>query len=190
MAYRGAPQRRIATWPGRIVAWTGRIVARTRAPLRVVPRVVPQPLRALPITVSQAPSGRIIGARHRIAARERASLCRVVGTVPSCLAPWSQYTLVYCDTMPSLSSSNSHNTISVLRYNSAAQLPLSHNTLQILQYNQPTKLYCNTISSQANRLLLLYNECPAIQFSAYLQYTFTPLAATKSQYNTLYCNTI
>ena len=65
----------------------------------------------------------------------------------------------YCNTPPS------HNTVSVLQYNPAAQLPLNHNTLQILQYNFPaTKpLYCNTVFSSSQAAHVTIQWCIEIQ---------------------------
>ena len=135
--------------PGRVAAQgrpcrrpNGLIVAVCRAPLLTVPRpptpLAPRPCAPCPAhrsaqtTVSWPSaarvSGRVAGLPHDTA-------------LPQALT-WSQYTRVYCDTMPSLSSSISHNTISVLRYNSALK-PHSLQYKLKLPYN--FFFFCNTL---------------------------------------------
>ena len=161
--------------------------------------------------------------RRRAPYRKRCQR-RVVGVgavsqraVPRAWLPCPGLAVLYCNTtqsfalaschntprciaiqMPSLSSSSSssHNTISVLRYNFVLLLaplccntnsPLSQppNYIAIQFPPRPVALYCNTL------VVLQYNfPHAAIQSSHLFQYTFTSLAASKSQYNTLYCNTI
>ena len=120
-------------------------------------------------------------------------------TAPCC------HNTIYCIAIQSQPDQPpSHNTISVLRHKQPSSLLLC-NTISPLQYNLPATIHsCNTICCIAIQLpakpscLLQYNFvscnttfspcCNPIQHL--LQYTFTSLAASKSQYNTLYCNTI
>ena len=109
--------------------------------------------------------------------------------------------------MPSLSSSSSHNAISVLRYNSfSSQAPLSQYTAVYYDTNlnhpatqsQYTSVYCNTISHQPQLPMLQYNTLLQYHFSAFqptIQFCIATQPRLFLQYNSNYsspphCNTI
>ena len=84
------------------------------------------------------------------------------------LAPWSQYTRVYCNIMP-ISPALGHNTISVLRHKIlTCPCSQSHNTICVLRYTYPLAIkpsqsqynlvYCNIMAQPTNLPV-------AIQFS-------------------------
>ena len=130
------------------------------------------PCRGQPSAVLQAPTGRVAAPRERPCAP-----CCQLACAPSSPSPARAARLR--PTPPARPCRAPSLTVSwawlhtVSQYNAQPCL-LQYKTFIAIQCNP-----CNTIFPYA-----------AIQSSHLLQYTFTSLAASKSQYNTLYCNTI